>query len=288
MSQFLTQPRALLPNTPNATPRQVGDLHLWTSGDALQAADLNANFLLLLGMVGSVAARANLADPAIEEIIHEVIELGDKIEHVEEHLGREAKRAQQTSIPLAALASLKKQLDGLEGPLRRHADALQALLLRQRATQDDLGARLQRLEQKPAAATQTELQGLQQSLARLAGEAQAMRYDLMTAQREIQRLEPMAQAEQESRAQRVLRSDYAMGQIEQLRRRADALERPHEEVREAQAEVAAMRNELQARRQEMQQVAEKQREDNLRLHAALLERIETLEKQYGPEAGRPG
>lgn len=288
MSQFLSQPRVLLPNTLNATPRAVGDLHLWASGDPLQAADLNANFLYVLSLIGGVRTLAAEPDAGGLEAMEFGLELDRKIATIERHLGEEAKRQPRQAAPLAVLAALKKQIDSIEGPLRQHGRGLQELLMREQAEHSNQGERLQRLEHRPAPPTVEEVQRLQQALARLAGEAQEMRYQLMTAQREIERLRPMAQEQQESHAQRVLRSDYAIGQIEQLWRRAEALERPHEEVKEAQAEVAAMRQEVQALRQEMQQAAERQRNDNLRLHAALLERIEGLEKKHGTEEGRPG
>ena len=222
--RFLPQPRALTTSAINATPRTAGELHLWAAGDALQAADLNSNFLILFGLIANAVALASATDPAIEEIVGAVVEVADKVEHIEDHLGREAKRAQQTAIPLAALASMKRQLDAIEGPLRREAEALHQAVDEEHAHQHALDGRLEALEHAPAPAATKDVHALQQALEAASGDVARLQRELTqlrAAHDELATVRQELQVAADKARQDMLRTtSLLLGRIETLEKMA--------------------------------------------------------------------
>lgn len=276
---FLSQPRVVLPNTLNATPRAIGNLHLWAAGDPLQAADLNNNFLYVLSLIGGVRTLASEPDAGGLDAMEFSLELDEKIATIEQHLGEEAKRRPREAAPLAVVAALKKQLDGIEGPLRAHATALQAEVQREDRHQKGLEGRLEALEGMPAPAYPEQIQALQQALEAARKDVAGMHKDVMRLREEVYRLRPAVEAQKHPALQRREEGRQALRAVATVIERIDALERPHHENREAREQASALRREGAGLREDVKALIEQARIDMLRATNALLERIEALEKK---------
>lgn len=152
--RLLPQPRALLPNSWASTPRAVGDLHLWASGDSLQASDLNANFLLLLGLIGTATAEARQPDEIAETVCAWSVEADERLEALENHAkGTERERNLRQYAPLALIGSLQRQIAALSGPIQQECERLRAEIATQRQSEGHVAARVTALEDRPHPAT---------------------------------------------------------------------------------------------------------------------------------------
>lgn len=185
----------LLPNQWSATPRTYSDtpLRLWNTGDALTAGDLNDNFLFLLSLIGAAATAANTPDAGALDALELCLQLDEKIAAIEQHLGEEQRRQTRFGYaPLAVVAALKQQLDGLQGPLMAEAAALHGEVAREHARESSLEGRIAVLEEKPAPPTVAQLQGLEQALEASRREGAFLHHEVARLREEIAQLQPMA------------------------------------------------------------------------------------------------
>jgi hypothetical protein len=195
--------------------------HVFQPMQQLTAAQLNDNFLFLLGLAATALAQSETPDPAIAVIQGHERNIDRELARLRTHVTQSSRlRNEKQYAPAATVAALYKQLQELAGPVRARMEALDgvqtALTLNDEATEARLTA-LEHAPVPPAAPTMAEFAELQAELReaqRVAKEAMqhAMQAE-SNAQGFIQRLQ---------RAERQPQQDAA---VPQLARRVEAMER---------------------------------------------------------------
>lgn len=162
-------------------------------GQGLAAADLNDNFNALLGLIETAMHAALSPDPVAvqNEIGLDVLDQRVRgLEHLTSMHARQ--RNEREWAPMAHLGAVVVQLNALRRDLQASVARLDAACASVSAMHDDMGRRLQRLEQRPEAATKEEHDELFKEHKRIAEKEHMLLAQVNATRQEVGLLRKMA------------------------------------------------------------------------------------------------
>lgn len=129
-------------------------LKTWRQRDSLAAADLNANFAAMLGLLDVVMHAALTPDPAGVANEVKLATHDQRLDLLEGLVAMHARQRNEREVtPLAYTAAVMQQVRDLREPVQAAQQQLLRAQGRAEALHDGHHVRISRLEQQPAAAT---------------------------------------------------------------------------------------------------------------------------------------
>lgn len=138
-------------------------------GQPLKAADLNANFLIILALLEGVAREARTPDPVLVELEKRAGSVEERIDRLEHLTAMHARqRNEREWAPLSHVGALVTMVNEVQRKFTAATERIDEAHVGLGTVHDDLHRRLSRLEQQPEPALQEDFAPLVQDHNRLA------------------------------------------------------------------------------------------------------------------------